>query len=211
MIRVIICDDHPLVREGVRVVVNDSKDVVLEDEASNGRELLEKIRRRNFDVIILDISYPEGPDGLEILKAIKAERPRSTVLVLSMHPEELSAVRALRDGASGYLVKGSRPAELLAAIRKVAAGGKYVSPALAELLATDLESARVKSAHEQLSDQEYKVLCQLSVGKSLSVTAREMGLSPSTVGTYRSRIMSKLGLKNNADLVRYALKNSLID
>jgi DNA-binding NarL/FixJ family response regulator len=195
----------------VRLVVNDSKDIVLEDEAANGHELLEKIRKRSYDVIILDISFPEGPDGLEILKSIKAERPRSAVLVLSMHREEQSAVRALRDGAAGYLVKGSKPAELLAAIRKVAAGGKYVSPALAELLASDLESSRVKPAHENLSDQEYKVLCHLAVGKSLSGTARELGLSPSTVGTYRSRIMGKLGLKNNAELVRYALQKGLID
>ena len=211
MIRAIICDDHPIVREGVRIVVNDSKDIVLEDEASNGHELLEKIRKRSFDVIILDITFSEGPDGLEILRAIKAERPGSAVLVLSMHPEELSAVRVLRDGAAGYLMKGSQPAELLAAIRKVAAGGKYVSPAVAELLATAVENARVKPAHERLSDQEYKVLCLLAVGKSLSVAARELGLSPSTVGTYRSRIMGKLGLKNNAELVRYALKNGLID
>jgi two-component system, NarL family, invasion response regulator UvrY len=211
MIRAIICDDHPIVREGVRLVVNDSHDIVLEDEASNGRELLEKIRKRSFDVIILDISFPQGPDGIEILKAIKAERPRSAVLVLSMHAEEQSAVRALRDGAAGYLVKGSPPAELLAAIRKIAAGGKYVSPGLAELLAVDVESARVKPAHESLSDQEYKVLCLLAVGKSLSGSARELGLSPSTVGTYRSRIMGKLGLKNNAELVRYALQKGLID
>jgi DNA-binding NarL/FixJ family response regulator len=211
MIRVIICDDHPIVREGVRLVLNDSKDIVLEDEATNGHELLEKIRKRSFDVIILDISYPEGPDGLEILRTIRAERPGSAVLVLSMHTEEHSAVRALRDGADGYVVKGSGTAELLAAVRKVAAGGKYVSPALAERLATDLESTRVKPAHERLSDQEYKVLCLLAAGRSLSAAARELGLSPSTVGTYRSRVMKKLGLTNNAELVRYALQNGLIE
>ena len=211
MIRAIICDDHPIVREGVRVVVNASKDVVLEAEASNAEELLEIIRKRSFDVIILDLTFPKGPVGFEILKAVKAEQPRSAVLVLSMHPEEQAAVRALRDGAAGYLLKGTGPDELLAAIRKVAAGGKYVSPALAELLATDLESNRVKPAHESLSDQEYKVLRLLAVGKSLSGTARELGLSPSTVGTYRSRIMGKLGIKNNAELVRYALQNGLID
>ncbi len=143
MIRTIICDDHPIVREGVRLVLGDTKDIVLEDEATTGHELLGKIRKRSFDVIILDISYPEGPDGLEILKAIKAERPGSAILVLSMHTEEHSAVRALRDGADGYVVKGSGTAELLAAIRKVAAGGKYVSPALAERLAMELGSARV--------------------------------------------------------------------
>jgi two-component system invasion response regulator UvrY len=211
MIRVIICDDHPIVREGMRLVVNDSKDVVLEDEASNGPQLLEKIRKRRFDVIILDVSFPEYPDGLEILTALKAERPRPAVLVLSMHSEEQSAVRALRNGAAGYIVKGSPPAEILAAIRKVAAGGRYVSPALAELLAADLEGDQVKPAHESLSDQEYKVLCLLAAGKSLTGTARELGLSPSTVGTYRSRIMGKLGLKSNAEMVRYALRHGLID
>jgi DNA-binding NarL/FixJ family response regulator len=211
MIRAIICDDHPIVREGVRLVLNDSKDIVLEDEATNGHELLEKIRKRSFDVIILDISYPEGPDGLEILRAIRAERPKSAVLVLSMHTEEHSAVRALRDGADGYVVKGSGTAELLAAVRKVAKGGKYVSPALAERLAADLGSTRAKPAHERLSDQEYKVLCLLAAGRNLSAAARELGLSPSTVGTYRSRIMKKLGLTNNAELVRYALQNGLIE
>ena len=211
MIRAIICDDHPIVREGVRLVLGDTKDIVLEDEATSGHELLEKIRKRSFDMLILDISYPEGPDGLEILRAIKAERPASAVLVLSMHTEEHSAVRALRDGADGYVVKGSGTAELLAAIRKVAAGGKYVSPALAERLASDLGGARAELPHERLSDQEYKVLCLLAAGGGLSAAARQMGLSPSTVGTYRSRIMGKLGLKNNAELVRYALKNGLVE
>jgi len=211
MIRAIICDDHPIVREGVRLVLGDTKDIALEDEATNGHELLGKIRKRSFDVIILDLSYPEGPDGLEIMRAIKTERPGSAVLVLSMHTEEHSAVRALRDGADGYVVKGSGTAELLAAIRKVAAGGKYVSPALAERLATELGSARARPAHERLSDQEYKVLCLLAAGRSLSLAARELGLSPSTVGTYRSRIMGKLGLKNNAEMIRYALKNGLVE
>jgi two-component system, NarL family, invasion response regulator UvrY len=211
MIRAIICDDHPIVREGVRLVLNDTKDILLEDEATNGHELLEKIRRRSFDVIILDLSYPEGPDGLEVLRAIRAERPGSAVLVLSMHTEEHSAVRALRDGADGYVVKGSRTAELLEAIRKVAAGGKYVSPALAERLATEMGRTRGKPAHELLSDQEYRVLCRLAAGRGISAAARELGLSPSTVGTYRSRIMDKLGLKNNAEMIRYALKNGLVE
>jgi two-component system, NarL family, invasion response regulator UvrY len=211
MISVIICDDHPIVREGMRLVVNDSKDIVVEDEASNGGQLLEKIRKKKFDVIILDISFPEGLDGIEILKTIRAERPRSAVLVMSMHPEEQSAVRALRAGAAGYIVKGSLPTEILTAIRKVGRGGKYVSPALAEMLAADLESARVKPAHESLSDQEYRVLCLLAAGRNISAAAQEMGLSTSTVGTYRSRLMGKLGLKNNAELVRYALRHGLIE
>ena len=211
MIRAIICDDHPIVREGMRVVVNATKDIVMDDEASTGVELLEKIRTRKFDVIILDISFPEGLDGIDILKAIRAERPRSAVLVMSMHPEEQSAVRALRAGAAGYLVKGSMPTEILTAIRKVAEGGKYVSPGLAEMLAMDLETDRAKPAHESLSDQEFRVLCLLAAGSNISAAARELGLSTSTVGTYRSRIMGKMGLKNNAEMVRYALQHGLIE
>ncbi len=211
MIRAIICDDHPIVREGMRVVVNATKDIVMDDEASTGVELLEKIRKRKFDVIILDISFPEGLDGIDILKAIRAERPRSAVLVMSMHPEEQSAVRALRAGAAGYLVKGSMPTEILTAIRKVAEGGKYVSPGLAEMLAMDLETDRAKPAHESLSDQEFRVLCLLAAGSNISAAARELGLSTSTVGTYRSRIMGKMGLKNNAEMVRYALQHGLIE
>jgi two-component system, NarL family, invasion response regulator UvrY len=211
MIRAIICDDHPIVREGVRLVVNSSKDIQLQDEASSGRELLEKVRARHFDVVILDITFPEGPEGLEVLSALQRERSKPAVLILSMHPEEQSAVRALRAGASGYLVKGSEPGELLAAIRKVAAGGKYISPSLAELLAADLDGARAKPPHESLSDREFKVLCLLARGNGLSDVARELCLSPSTVGTYRSRILGKMGLKNNAELVRYALVHGLLD
>lgn len=211
MIRVIVCDDHPVVREGIRVVVNATRDIVIEDEASSGRQLLEKIRKRTFDVIILDISFPDGGDGIEILKVIRAEQPRSAVLMMSMHSEEQSAVRALRAGAAGYLVKGSMPAEILAALRKVGKGGKYVSPALAEHLAADLEEERVKPRHESLSDQEYKTLCLLAAGKSLTGAAQELGLSPSTAGTYRSRIMRKLGLKTNADLVRYAVNHRIVE
>ena len=198
-------------REGVRVVVNASSDIVLEDEAATGVELLQKIRKRKFDVIILDLSFPEGLDGIDILKAIRTERPRTAVLVMSMHPEEQSAARALRAGAAGYLVKGSMPTEILAAIRKVGTGGKYVSPALAEMLAADLEIDRATPAHESLSDQEFRVMCLLAAGKNISAAARELGLSTSTIGTYRSRLMGKLGLKNNAQLVRYALRHNLID
>jgi two-component system, NarL family, invasion response regulator UvrY len=211
MIRAIICDDHPVVREGMRVVVNTSKDIVIEDEASTGHQLLEKIRKRKFDVIILDISFPEGLDGIEILKVIRAEQPKAAVLVMSMHSEEQSAVRALRAGAAGYLVKGSMPTEILAAVRKVGTGGKYISPALAEHLAAELEEDRVKPRHEDLSDQEYKTLSLLAAGKSLTGAARELGLSPSTVGTYRSRILHKLGLKTNAEMVRYAVQHHIIE
>jgi two-component system invasion response regulator UvrY len=210
-IRVIICDDHPIVRQGVRLVINASKDIALEDEAAEGNELLEKIRKRSFDVVILDISLQQGPEGLEIIKSIQAEQPKPAVLVLSMHPEEQSAVRALRAGAAGYLVKGCEPQELLSAIRKIAAGGKYITPTLAEILADDIDGGHLKPPHKSLSDREYKVLCLLAGGKSVSEAARELCLSPSTIGTYRSRILDKIGLKTNADLVRYAMKHGLLD
>ncbi len=211
MIRAIVCDDHPVVREGVRLVLDSSGDIQLQDEASNGRELLEKVRARRFDVIILDISFPEGPAGLEVLESLQREHTPPAVLVLSAHPEKQAAVRALRAGAAGYLVKDSGPEELLAAVRKVASVGTYVSAGLAEAMAENLDGARAKLPHETLSDREYQVLCLLARGKGISEAARTLCVSPSTIGDHRARILRKLGLKNNAELVRYALDNGLLD
>ncbi len=210
MIRAIICDDHPVVREGVRLVLESSADVRLLDEASNGRELLEKVRARRFDVVILDMSLPDGPEGLDVLSSLQRERRPPAVLVLSMHPEEQTAARALRAGAAGYLVKDSGPEELLAAVHKVASGGTYISPSLAEIVAADLNGARARAPHESLTDREYAVLCLLARGKGVSEAARTLSVSPSTIGDHRSRILRKLGLKNNAELVRYALDHGLL-
>jgi two-component system, NarL family, invasion response regulator UvrY len=210
MMRVIICDDHPIVREGVRMIIQQSHDIQLEGEASNGYELLAMLKEHSCDVLVMDISFPEGPDGLDLLKGIQEDYPKIHVLVMSMHPEEQIGVRALKAGASGYLVKGSVPSELVNAIRKVATGGKYVSPTLAEQLATELAGKRGKPPHEKLSDREFKVLCLLASGKGQTEIAHELFLSPATVGTYRSRILTKLELRNTAELIRYAVTHNLI-
>jgi len=211
VIRVIICDDHPIFREGVRMIIRQSKDISLEDEAASSAELREKLRAGTYDVIILDITLPGGPDGLDMLKELREEYPGIAVLILSMHPEQQFAVRAFKSGAAGYLVKGSIPSELLSAIRKVAGGGKHVSPSLAEQLAMDLAGMREKAPHEGLSDREYRVLRALASGKGLTETAHELCLSISTVATYRSRILSKLNLKSTADLIRYAVTHQLVE
>ena len=211
MIRAIICDDHPIFREGVRMIIRQSRDISLDAEAAGAAELREKLRAARYDVIILDITLPGGPDGLEMLRELREQYPETAVLILSMHPEEQFAVRAFKAGAAGYLVKGSVPSDLLCAIRKVAAGGKHVSPALAEQLASDLAGIRDKAPHESLSDREYRVLRALASGKGLTETADELCLSTSTVATYRSRILAKLNLKSTADLIRYAVTHKLVE
>ncbi len=211
MIRVIICDDHPIVREGVRMIIQRQKDIAIEEEASSGQELLSKLPGHECDVIILDIGLPGGPDGIELLKILSRDHPGTPVLVMSMHPESQLGMRSIKAGASGYLVKGSEPSELLAAIRKLAAGGKYISAGLAEQLAEEVSRKGAHPAHEKLSDREYRVLCLLASGKGVSEIASELFLSPATVGTYRSRVLSKLNLNNTAELVRYAVEHGLLD
>jgi DNA-binding NarL/FixJ family response regulator len=211
VIRVLICDDHPIVREGVRMIIARQKDISIQDEAANGQELLSKLAGQAVDVIILDISLPGGPDGIELLKTITQGHPKTPVLVMSMHPENLLGMRAIRAGASGYLVKGSAPAELLKAIQRLASGGKYITPSLAEMLVGEVSGKSPRSAHEKLSNREFKVLCLLASGKGISEIASELFLSPATVGTYRSRVLSKLSLNNTAELVRYAVEHGLLD
>jgi DNA-binding NarL/FixJ family response regulator len=210
MIRVIICDDHPIFREGVRMIIRQSRDISLEAEASSGQELREKLQLQSYDVIILDITLPGGLEGIDMLAELREQYPKTAVLMMSMHPEEQFAVRALKAGAAGYLVKGSVPSELLAAIRKVASGGKHVSTSLAEQLVYALDGKREKAPHEYLSDREYHVLRSLASGRGLTETAEELCLSTSTVATYRARILSKLGLRSTADLIRYAVTNNLV-
>jgi DNA-binding NarL/FixJ family response regulator len=211
VIRVIICDDHPIVREGVRMIISKQKDISIEEEAASAQELLSKLAGRECDLIILDICLPGGLDGIELLKTLSRDHPRIPVLVMSMHPESQLGMRSFKAGASGYLVKGSEPGELLTAIRKIAAGGKYISPTLAEQLAEEVSRKRPHPAHEKLSDREYRVLCLLASGKGVSEIASELFLSPATVGTYRSRVLSKLSLHNTAELVRYAVEHGLLD
>jgi two-component system, NarL family, invasion response regulator UvrY len=210
MIRILVADDHAVVRQGVMQILADVRDMLVKDEAQNSAETLEKVLKYEYDVVLLDISMP-GRSGLEVLEDIKNQRPKLAVLILSMHPEEQYAVRALRAGAAGYLTKASAPQELIGAIRKVAQGGKYVTASLAEKLADELEVNAEKLPHERLSNREHQVMIMLASGKSVSDIADELCLSVKTISTYRTRIMSKMSLKKNAELTLYAVHNKLIN
>jgi DNA-binding NarL/FixJ family response regulator len=208
--KVLIADDHPVVRHGLKQILSADPDVIVVGEARNGNETLELARKLEWDVAVLDFSMP-GRSGLELLAEIKREFPQRPVLVLSMHPEELHARRVLKAGGAGYMNKETAGEELAAAIRKVMGGGKYVSASLAEKLAVELAPDAQKPPHETLSDREYRVMWLLASGKPINRIAKEMFLSPSTVSTYRVRILRKLGLGTNAELVHYAVKHQLIE
>lgn len=210
MIRIIIADDHPIVRAGMKQIISEAVDMSVADEAGDGRQLLNKIRAENFDVVILDITMPHI-DGLDVLKQLKIEKPRLPVIILSIHPESQYALRVLKAGASGYVTKSSAPDELITAIRKVQRGGKYISPSVAEKLAFQLEADFEEMPHEVLSDREYQVLCMLASGKTVTEIAEALALSVKTVSTYRSRILEKMDMKNNAELIHYAVQNKLVD
>jgi two-component system invasion response regulator UvrY len=209
MIKVLIVDDHAIVRKGMEQILAETDDIVAADEVCNGQEALERVRKNDYDMVLLDISMP-GRDGLEVLKELKGLRPKLPVLILSMYPEEQYAVRSLRSGASGYLTKDSAPDELISAIRKASSGGKYVSASLAEKLAGKLVSDAERPAHETLSDREYQVMCMIACGKTATEIGEELSLSVKTVSTYRARILDKMRMKGNADLTRYAIENRLV-
>jgi two-component system invasion response regulator UvrY len=206
--RILIADDHAVVRRGLKQIIAETPDIVIADEATNGREVLDKIRNGDFDEVLLDIAMPDK-DGMDVLNQIKYERPELPVLMLSMYPEEQFAVRALRAGASGYLTKESAPDELVTAIRRVSAGGKYVSSALAEKLASLLQNIE-RPPHEALSDREYKVMCLIASGKTVTEIAGELSLSIKTISTYRARVLGKMKMRNNAELTHYAIRNHLV-
>ena len=210
MIKILIADDHAIVREGLKQILSESDDLAVADEASTGQEVLEKINKNDLDLVILDIAMP-GRGGLDILKEIKTQKPKLPVLMLSMYPEEQYAVRVLKSGAAGYLTKESAPGELVMAIRQISQGKKYISPSLAEKLAVDLEISPDKPSHETLSDREYQVMCMIASGKTLKEIADGLSLSIKTISTYRSRILEKMNLKTNAELTHYAIKNNLVD
>lgn len=210
MIKVIVVDDHAVVREGLKRIISESPGMSVTGEAGDGHEALKVVKDGVCDVVVLDISMP-NKNGLDVLKQLRADSPRLPVLVLSMHSEDQYAIRVLRAGAAGYLTKESAPAKLVQAIRKVVRGGKYVSSTLAEKLVFDLDSDMQKTPHESLSDREYQVLCMIASGKTVSEIAEELALSVKTISTYRVRILQKLKMKNNAEMTRYAIKQGLVD
>lgn len=208
VVKLLLVDDHAIVREGLKRILDDEPGMMVTGEAGSSFDAIQLIRSTHFDVILLDISLP-GKSGLDVLKLIKTEKPHVRVLILSMFPEDQYAVRVLRAGAAGYLTKESAPRELVNAIRKVADGGTYVSPALAERLAGDLVLPS-GAPHESLSDREFAVLRMIASGKSPTQIADELQLSIKTISTYRSRILAKMNLQNNAELTHYALKNNIV-
>jgi DNA-binding NarL/FixJ family response regulator len=210
MIRVVLADDHTIVRAGLKEILADTEDIVVVGEASNGHEVMARVRELDFDVLVQDLSMP-GRSGIEVIRQVKAEKPRLRVLVLSMHSEEQYAVRALKAGASGYLTKESAADQMVMAIRRVAGGGAFVSPETAERLALGLNAAADASSHTLLSDREYQVFRMIVAGKSLTAIADELSLSVKTVSTHKTRIMQKMGIANQAELIRYALKHGLLD
>lgn len=212
MIEVIIADDHPLVKEGIKKVVKKGTiDIKVVAEASNGNELLEVLQKNLPDIVILDIAMP-GKSGLDVLKDIKDRYPNLPVLILSMHPEDRFAIRALKSGADGYLTKTSISDELINAIRRIVSKKKrYISPTVAEQLATQIDSSKSPTPHEDLSDREFQILCMIASGKTVSDIAEELSLSVQTIHTYRSRVKEKMNLKSNVEITRYAIQNGLID
>jgi DNA-binding NarL/FixJ family response regulator len=209
MIKILIADDHPVVRQGLKQILADETDMEVSGEAANANELLEKVRREPWDIVLLDITMP-GRGGLEVLKDLRREHAKLPVLVLSIHPEDQFGVRVLKAGASGYLTKDSATEELVKAIRKVCAGGKYISPLLAEQLAVRLDADEPRSPHEILSDREYQVMCLIASGKRVGDVAKELSLSVKTISTYRLRVLEKMGVHTNAELTRYAIERALI-
>ncbi|MGA2642041.1 MAG: response regulator transcription factor [Spirochaetia bacterium] len=210
MIRILVADDHSVVREGIKQIVADSPGIEVAGEAATGQEALELVRSKPFDVVILDIAMP-GRGGLDILRELKAENPALKVLVLSMYPEEQYAIRSFRDGASAYLTKGSPPEELIQAIQTVAAGKRHITPSIADRLASYVENNSQRPLHETLSDREMQVLVLIGSGKQVTEIAQELNVSIKTVSTYRSRILLKMGMETSAQLIRYALQYNLVE
>lgn len=208
--RILITDDHAVVRQGLKLILADHFKRAVFGEAQNAQEALDRIWKEKWDVVILDITMP-GRSGLEVLKEIKRSRPKLPVLVLSMHPEDQFAVRMLKTGAAGYLTKESAGEELVGAINKVMAGGRYISPSLAERMASYLDIDVHKAPHERLSDREFLILRMIASGKSVGQIAKELSLSVSTVSTYRARILEKTDMKNNAELTSYAVQRGLVN
>lgn len=210
MLRILVVDDHEVVRKGLTKVLVETLQPVNVDEAGNGQEAVSKVRKGEYDLVVLDIKMP-GKSGLDALKEIKQHRPKLPVLILSMHPEEQFAIRAIRAGASGYLTKECAGDELALAIRKALKGERYISGSLAQILAGELDSDPEKPPHEILSDREYQVMLMIASGKPVGAIAKELCLSVKTISSYRANILLKTKMKNNAEITHYAIQNKLVD
>ena len=209
MIRVILCDDHALIRRGIRDTLSDASDIEVVGEAGDYAELRTLLRQTTCDVLVLDINMP-GRSGLDVLHVLKDEGTAMKVLIVSMYPEDQYAIRALRAGAFGYVNKGGDPQQLVQAVRTVSQGRKFVTPDIAQMLVESLTTPEVAHAHEKLSDRELQTLVMIASGKRLSDIAGELTLSPKTVSVYRARVLEKLGLANNSELTVYAIRNGLV-
>ena len=210
MLRILVADDHEVVRKGLVKVLAETLQPIKVDEASNGQEAMSKIWKGGYDLVVLDMKMP-GKSGLDVLKEIKQHQPKLPVVILSMHPEEQFAIRAMRAGASGYLTKECAGEELVLAIRKALKGGKYISDSLAQILAGELDNDSEKPLHEILSDREYQVMLMVASGKPVGAIAKELCLSVKTISSYRANILLKTRMKNNAEITHYAIQNKLVD
>ncbi len=209
MINVLIADDHAIVREGLKHIISNIPNIRVFREASNGDDAMKKIREGGWDILLLDIAMP-GKNVLELIKLAKKQFIKLPVLVLSMYPEDQYAIRMLRAGADGYLCKESAPEELVNAIFKLVQGGKYISTALSEKLVAELRPKQTAIHHNLLTDREFQIFCAIANGQGITETAKKLSLSPKTVSTYRSRILKKMQMQNNSDIIRYALNHELI-
>jgi DNA-binding NarL/FixJ family response regulator len=208
MLKILIGDDHAIIRKGLRQILTEEFVPCAIDEASSGREVIKKTGEKSYDILILDISMPER-NGIDILQQLKIEQPSLPILVLSIHPEEQYAVRVLKSGAAGFLNKASAPEELVKAIQKISGGGRYISPAVAEHLADRINDPN-RMPHENLSSREYQVMLLIASGKTLSEISDELALSVKTVSTYRSRLLEKMSMENNAKLTKYVIEHKLL-
>jgi two-component system invasion response regulator UvrY len=209
VIRILVADDHGVVRKGLKQIMTESPEMTIAAEAATGQEALELARSGSFDLVILDIAMP-GRSGLDILRELRTEAPSLKVIILSMYPEEQYAIRSLRDGASAYLTKGTSPEELMLAIRTVASGKKYITSSVADKLAAYVEDGSQRLPHDTLSDREMQILVLIGSGKQVSDIAEELNLSIKTVSTYRSRILLKMSMETNAQLIRYSIEHGLV-
>jgi len=210
MLEILIADDHPVVRQGIMRIIEDMPDMKVGGEAENGSEVLQKIREKDYDLVLLDISMP-GSEGLEVIREIKKLKPHLPVLILTIHPEKYYGLRMLQAGASGYLTKQNAPFELIEAIRKVSQGGMYISDSLAKLLVGSQKAGSAKPGHETLSDREYQVMYMIAKGKKVKAIADELCISVKTIHVHRRHILEKMNMSSNAEIIRYAIQNGILE